>query len=278
VVVAADRDLSALAVINAINITLIQKKTLLCIRHGWFKARFIMWTTATTTMIYHHSKSDSRRFSTTVSTSTTFIVMTIIVTVMMAGFVDAWGEIGHEIVANLAWARLDDDPTLQMHLRKILNLTSSSSNKNILTRSDDKEDDPGSPLAVVANWADHVRHFLPWSGPLHFIDVQDEVINGGCHYHHGPNDIFEQQDNNDGLCMFYYARDCRDNDCVAGAILNYSSQLLPSHGAGRRHRQQRRRGLLRGHDQPISNNIINNENNNLADPYHQRQALMFLIQ
>ena len=230
--------------------------------------------------------------------------------------VKAWGEIGHEIVANIAWSRLDDDPQLQMHLRKILNVTQSDTTTPVIgnvkegdhlegDHLDDNisfhngDEDPGSPFAEVANWADHVRHFLPWSGQLHFIDVQDEIIDGGCHYHphHDANDDshFDGQGNND-KCLFFYERDCVDNECVAGAILNYSTQLLPAvmdqkhqmekqqlllgldghRQAIQRHRQRR---SLRGQQNVISmNGDYFDQTNVTFDPYHQKQALMFLIQ
>jgi hypothetical protein len=208
----------------------------------------------------------------------------------------AWGEIGHEIVANIAWTRLDDDPQLQMHLRKILNVTvtvtTSNTTKSITNagkhdNNSNSDEDDGSPLANVANWADHVRHFLPWSGPLHFIDIQDEVIDGGCHYHpHFDVVSHDDDDDNRRACMFHYERDCVENGCVAGAILNYSSQLLPAQdavveneeemeGNEIQHEIERCRRLsLRG----AFDTIRNSNNLKMVDPYHQKQALMFLIQ
>ena len=246
-------------------------------------------------------------------TMRTFLILYLSFTTLSFGsFVKAWGEIGHEIVANIAWSRLDDDPQLQMHLRKILNVTQSHTtttvfgnvkedghiDDNISFHNDD--DDPGSPFAQVANWADHVRHFLPWSGQLHFIDVQDEIIDGGCHYHpHHHDDDNDDEHHNDGQgnndkCMFFYERDCVDNECVAGAILNYSTQLLPAameqkhqmekqqlllgldSQAIQRHRHRR---SLRGHQNIISmNGDYVHQTNVTIDPYHQKQALMFLIQ
>ncbi|KAJ9708199.1 hypothetical protein PVL29_000319 [Vitis rotundifolia] len=62
-------------------------------------------------------------------------------------------------------------------------------------------------LASLCSWADRVKFRYHWSSPLHFIDTPDD------------------------LCTYQYTRDCKDEDgvkgrCVAGAINNYTSQLL----------------------------------------------------
>lgn len=125
--------------------------------------------------------------------------------------VHAWGKTGHEIVGNLAWTLLS--PPTQDAVASILNETPSSNDKYC--------DEYCSPLADVADWADAVRYTQAyhWSGPLHYIDVQDETISGGC-----PANV--NATNTDRRCHFDYARDCVDDFCVAGAIVNYTSQLL----------------------------------------------------
>ena len=82
--------------------------------------------------------------------------------------VAAWGKIGHEMVANLAYARLSKE--VQQAVVSILG------NRN---------DTFGSPLAAVADWADRVRYTSAyhWTAPLHFIDIHDEEIPGGCPVH-----------------------------------------------------------------------------------------------
>ncbi|KAL8229951.1 hypothetical protein R6Q57_014851 [Mikania cordata] len=62
-------------------------------------------------------------------------------------------------------------------------------------------------LASLCSWADHVKFRYHWSSPLHYIDTPDN------------------------LCTYQYRRDCKDEDgvmgrCVAGAIKNYTTQLL----------------------------------------------------
>lgn len=120
----------------------------------------------------------------------------------------AWGKIGHQMVANLAWRRLSNE-------------TQATINK-ILIREDGTygdDDDAGSPLASVANWADKVRftHYYHWSTPLHYVDVQDTSIHGGCPCKK-PGEVSD--------CNFWYERDCVGDMCAVGAIANYSTRLL----------------------------------------------------
>ncbi|KAL5986897.1 hypothetical protein ACLOJK_015231 [Asimina triloba] len=64
-------------------------------------------------------------------------------------------------------------------------------------------------LSALCIWPDQVRHWYHyrWTSPLHFIDTPDNA------------------------CSFDYTRDCHDthgkkNMCVAGAVRNFTSQLL----------------------------------------------------
>ncbi|KAF9674080.1 hypothetical protein SADUNF_Sadunf10G0090600 [Salix dunnii] len=65
----------------------------------------------------------------------------------------------------------------------------------------------GNDLGSVCSWADKVRFRYQWSAPLHFINTPD-------------------------VCIYKYTvRDCEDDTgekgrCVAGAINNYTTQLL----------------------------------------------------
>lgn len=65
----------------------------------------------------------------------------------------------------------------------------------------------GETLVDVANWADQVAADMPWSYSLHFINVLQDPCEAG------------------GGCSFDYERDCADDVCVAGAIMNYSTTL-----------------------------------------------------
>ncbi|GJN05937.1 hypothetical protein PR202_ga23615 [Eleusine coracana subsp. coracana] len=65
----------------------------------------------------------------------------------------------------------------------------------------------GDDLSSLCSWADDIKFRYHWSSPLHYINTPDE------------------------LCSYSYDRDCKDEEgvtgrCVAGAINNYTSQLL----------------------------------------------------
>jgi hypothetical protein len=146
----------------------------------------------------------------------TFVIMLFYLSLLPCS-TTAWGEFGHEIVANLAWSRLVS--TTQDKIASLLNIT----NTTLIHET-------GSPLAAVANWADHVRYYFPWSAELHYIDIRDNLIKGGCHYQNKQHHQQQLDDSSLSLpcddCVFEYDRDCPEDICVAGAILNYSTQLV----------------------------------------------------
>uniref|UniRef100_A0A7N0UFF3 Aspergillus nuclease S1 n=1 Tax=Kalanchoe fedtschenkoi TaxID=63787 RepID=A0A7N0UFF3_KALFE len=103
----------------------------------------------------------------------------------------AWGIDGHLTICKIAQSRLSK--------------AAEAAVKGLLPAQ--AEGDLGS----MCSWADRVRFRYHWSAPLHFINT--------------PH-----------LCSFKYSRDCKDADgvadrCVAGAVNNYTSQLL-GHGRG----------------------------------------------
>ncbi|KAL3636072.1 Endonuclease 2 [Castilleja foliolosa] len=98
-----------------------------------------------------------------------------------------WGIDGHQIICKLAQPRL----------------TKAAANAVSELLPSDAQND----LSSLCSWADRVRFRYHWSAPLHFIDTPDN------------------------LCTYQYKRDCKDEDgvqdrCVAGAINNYTTQLL----------------------------------------------------
>lgn len=158
-------------------------------------------------------------------------------------------------------------------------------------------EDLGSPMGVVANWADHVRHFLPWSGSLHFIDVRDDLIEGGCHYQYNSsekNNDYSISSSPSDICEFqYYHRDCADGICVAGAVLNYSTQLIEQQQQSIKHEGELRMqsdiiGTSAASPSPhflrrrLVKGSLDNKNDLPAvedsSSSSMRQALMFLIQ
>ncbi|GMI70686.1 endonuclease 2 [Hibiscus trionum] len=102
-----------------------------------------------------------------------------------------WGADGHSIICKIAQSRLSD--------------AAADAVKELLPEW--AEDDLGS----ACSWADQVRFRYQWSSPLHFINTPE-------------------------TCSYQYTRDCKDEDgvagrCVAGAINNYTSQLLTYNSA-----------------------------------------------
>ncbi|KAJ4963694.1 hypothetical protein NE237_023633 [Protea cynaroides] len=98
-----------------------------------------------------------------------------------------WGIDGHFIICRIAQARLSN--------------ASADAVKQLLP--DYAENDLGS----LCSWADRVKFRYHWSSALHFIDTPEK------------------------LCTYQYSRDCKDANgekdrCLAGAINNYTNQLL----------------------------------------------------
>merc|ERR1719253_2280896 len=114
----------------------------------------------------------------------------------------SWGRDAHEIIATMA--------------SHYLSATATSKVSALLG---------GANMSSVANWADLVHHQAEysWSEPIHFTNVQDtskQCLTPGGY----------------GSCTFDYDRDCVDfhgnkDFCNAGAVANFSSQLLESKGA-----------------------------------------------
>jgi len=176
----------------------------------------------------------------------------------------------------MAWRRLSKE--VQHQISAVLNITNAT-----------EVDELGSPMGVVANWADHVRNFLPWSGQLHFVDVRDDLIQGGCHY--GYNSTMNRSSSSSSsssLCDFdYYHRDCVDGNCAVGAILNYSTQLIEYYNGNLQSPSVKTRYLRQRttiHEESNPNRfIIDQPKSTPIDssylPFSSsiRQALMFLI-
>lgn len=99
---------------------------------------------------------------------------------------DAWGKEGHFMVCKIAEQYLTDK--------------AASAVQDLLPAVAEGE------LASVCSWADQMRFRYHWASPLHYI-------------------------NTPGVCNYKYSRDCHNSYgekdmCVAGAVNNYTSQLL----------------------------------------------------
>eukprot|EP00736_Rhodelphis_marinus_P001892 Rmarinus@m.9617 len=104
----------------------------------------------------------------------------LIFSLAMAPAVTAWGNLGHELVAAIGDARLNDNAKAAA-LRLL--------------------PEEGGSLAAIATWADDFREDFPWSFRHHFVNTADYQ------------------------CGFNYLLDCKEDDCVVGAINNYTSIL-----------------------------------------------------
>lgn len=127
-----------------------------------------------------------------------------------------WGKQGHQIVGNIAWMLLTEET--RYNVSNLLNVINNRSECHEFC----------SPLAIVADWADEIRYRYHWSAALHYIDVRDDLLPGGCHRRHSrtPQDANEQgKKDANNLCQFNYTRDCPKNVCVAGAIVNYTARI-----------------------------------------------------
>ncbi|CAN6675603.1 unnamed protein product [Malus baccata var. baccata] len=100
--------------------------------------------------------------------------------------VHGWGNDGHVTVCRIAQSRLSK--------------AAADAVKQLLP---DYAENDWSSLCI---WADRVKFIFPWSSALHYINTPE-------------------------VCNYQYSRDCKDEDgekgrCVAGAINNYTTQLL----------------------------------------------------
>jgi len=148
--------------------------------------------------------------------------------------VSGWGHEGHCIVANIAYSRLS--PDVQDAVDSILNYNVSDTE---LVYGHGGKYDPlnTSPLAAVANWADKVRFTTEyhWSTNLHFVDVRDDTIDGGCPCTRNVGEYGDMMNDDDdpaqsctihSSCWFVYDRDCAKDFCAVGGIANYTSRLV----------------------------------------------------
>jgi hypothetical protein len=110
-----------------------------------------------------------------------------------ASTVQAWGDIGHRIVAELAWRQLD--AAAKVEVTRLLKVDGADS------------------LPDIASWPDHLRD-MPGkeslgkaTGPLHYVNFHDDK----CHYE--P------------------PRDCSGGRCVIGGLEKYVAILRDRHAS-----------------------------------------------
>lgn len=111
----------------------------------------------------------------------------VLVLLQLIPAIVGWGMHGHYATCKIAEAYLSKEATEAV--------------KELLPEYAEGE------LASVCSWADHMHFHYPWSSSLHYIDTPDF------------------------RCTYDYCRDCHDeagrkDRCVAGAINNYTLQLV----------------------------------------------------
>ncbi len=113
--------------------------------------------------------------------------MKFLVLLLLLPIVFAWGPIGHNATARLAYMNMNDNA--RNYLNKNFNITNVDS------------------FEYISNWADFVKDFpnYAWSYSLHFVDIKTKPLS---------------------RCNFMYNLDCLDDKCVVGAIRNYSNILV----------------------------------------------------
>lgn len=138
--------------------------------------------------------------------------------------VTAWGKDGHVIVANLAWRLLSN--ATRSSLTDILSISAYGIDADCTEAC--------SPLAQIADWADAARYTRAyhWTAPLHYIDVRQEPCPIRTRRHSGTE------------CYFNYTRDCPDDMCVAGAIVNDTRAVMRGNAAGAGPTEAQRTSLM----------------------------------
>ncbi|KAK9267924.1 hypothetical protein L1049_010361 [Liquidambar formosana] len=118
-----------------------------------------------------------------------FVLLLGLAFILVPRATHAWSKEGHIMTCQIAQALLEPEAK-----EAVQNLLPSRVNGD---------------LSALCTWPDQIRHWYKyrWTSPLHFIDTPDNE------------------------CTFDYSRDCRDQRgvedmCVAGAIKNFTSQLL----------------------------------------------------
>jgi len=116
----------------------------------------------------------------------------------------------------VAWQLLSAETQDKVH--QLLEASPIFYNSLTLTKCDGIE---CSPLAQFAKWADDMRddeqfyQEYGYSAHHHWIDVADDVV-------YCP--ALHEGDENE--CWFEYDRDCENNDCIVGAIVSHSENVM----------------------------------------------------
>ncbi|PWN51441.1 phospholipase C/P1 nuclease [Violaceomyces palustris] len=133
---------------------------------------------------------------------------------LLAQRIQAWGIVGHQIVATIAQTQLH--PLVRQHLCTILPAFTSYPSDWPTGRQQHHHDhleQQGSHthchLATLAGWPDNVRYRLPWSSQLHYVNPMED---------HPPDS-----------CL-YGEKGWTNQDNLLTSMVNYTSRLVAEHG------------------------------------------------
>ncbi|KAK8607915.1 hypothetical protein V6N13_023360 [Hibiscus sabdariffa] len=117
------------------------------------------------------------------------VALLVVLALVLVPGTDGWSKEGHILTCRIAQGLLEPEAAAAV--------------ENLLP------DYANGDLSSLCVWPDQIRHWYRyrWTSPLHFIDTPDDA------------------------CSYQYSRDCHDQHgvkdmCVAGAIQNFTSQLL----------------------------------------------------
>ncbi|XP_039001502.1 endonuclease 1-like isoform X1 [Hibiscus syriacus] len=117
------------------------------------------------------------------------VVLLVVLALVLVPGTHGWSKEGHILTCRIAQGLLEQEAAAAV--------------ENLLP------DYANGDLSSLCVWPDQIRHWYKyrWTSPLHFIDTPDDA------------------------CSYQYSRDCHDQHgvkdmCVAGAIKNFTSQLV----------------------------------------------------
>jgi len=167
---------------------------------------------------------------------------------------------GHRIVANLAWYLTSEDT--QHECEKLLDDSSFFYYFQMFTYC--LED--CTLLGSFSEWADDTRDSHEYN-PKHGISIPDK---------NSPSNCLGEDAATNPNCHLEYERDCEDDTCVVGDIVNYSLQLQDHMSERRRHRRERKLFSL----YTFLGDLFGQQfNGRLDDAFarEDREALMYLV-
>ena len=148
------------------NISLLQQHT----SHSSTWTTLVSHTIGSIHILFKHWKTKQTNKQTNMRSLLHLFLTTILLLLhIQSTMVQAWGKEGHKLVVNIAYS--------------LLSPAAWSLINNILCTISNNDTDFSSPLAKIVNWADEVwvNPQYKWTGHLHYVDVHNDDVEGGCH-------------------------------------------------------------------------------------------------